>query len=62
MLYDRRPLLTMVADKVRVRDYVAAKIGARHLTTVYQICTSPEEITYDRLPRQLSSKPAMAPR
>ncbi len=55
-LYDRRPLLTMVADKARVRDHVAAKIGAQHLTAVYQICASPEEIAYDRLPRQFVIK------
>ncbi len=55
-LYDRRPLLTMVADKVGVRDYVAAKIGAQQLTTVCQICASPEEITYDRLPREFVIK------
>jgi hypothetical protein len=55
-LYDRRPLLTMVADRVRVREYIAEKVGAEHLTKIYQICCSPLEIDYGRLPAQFVVK------
>jgi len=55
-LYDRRPLLAMAADKLRVRDYVAAQIGAKYLTELYQVCNSPNEIDYDQLPSQFVIK------
>jgi hypothetical protein len=49
-LYDRRPILTQVADKIKVRDYVKSRIGSNYLTEVYQIAQTPEEINWDRLP------------
>jgi len=55
-LYDRRPLLTMVADRVRVREYIAGRVGTDYLTRIYQICLSPLEIDYERLPSQFVVK------
>jgi hypothetical protein len=35
ILYDRRPILTRLADKLQARDYVAERIGQGHLTELY---------------------------
>jgi hypothetical protein len=59
-LYDRRTCLTLVADKVRVRDYIAEKIGDAYLTVIYQICRSPEEIDFARLPSRFVVKASHA--
>ncbi len=50
MLYDRRPILTVFADKIRVRDYVAERVGEKYLTTIYQVAQTPEEINWLKLP------------
>jgi len=50
MLYDRRPILTLFADKIRVRDYVASRVGKKYLTTIYQIAETPEKIDWLSLP------------
>jgi len=56
MLHDRRPLLTRMADKVQARDYVAEKIGAQFLSRVYQICSSADDIDWQRLPQSFVIK------
>jgi hypothetical protein len=56
MLYDRRPLLTRIADKVQARGYVAETIGPQYLTQVYQICDSVQEIDWPRLPERFVIK------
>ena len=56
ILYDRRPLLTRIADKVQVRDYVAEKIGAEYLTRLYQTCRSANEIDWESLPERFAIK------
>ena len=50
MLYDRRPILTLFADKIRVRDYVAERVGEKYLTKICQITQNPEEIDWQSLP------------
>jgi hypothetical protein len=50
MIHDRRPVLTELADKLRARDYVAERIGADYLPTLYQACRSPGEIAWETLP------------
>jgi len=56
ILNDRRPLLTQLADKVMVRDYVAKRIGPELLSEVYQICGAVDQIQWDRLPQDFAIK------
>jgi hypothetical protein len=50
MLFDRRAILTQVADKAAVRDYVEARLGRHLLPERYYITTDPDTIPFDRLP------------
>jgi len=56
ILFDRRPLLTLVADKIRVRDYVKQRVGDACLTRLYQTCRTPQEIDWSALPRRFIVK------
>jgi hypothetical protein len=56
MLYDRRPGLSILADKVAVRDVIAERVGAAHLTTLYQVRERPEAIRWSELPREFVCK------
>ncbi len=49
-LHDRQPLYPILADKVRVRDYVAQKLGKDCLIPLAGIWDSPEDIDFDALP------------
>jgi len=55
-LYDRRPILTQIADKIKVRNFVEARIGSEYLQQIYQIAKRPEEIDWDRLPSKFVIK------
>lgn len=56
MLKDRRPLLTLFADKVAVRDHVARVIGPEYLTTCYATAADPMEVDPASLPREYTAK------
>jgi hypothetical protein len=56
ILYDRRPILTRLADKLQAREYVAERIGRDYLTELYQVCQSPREIDWQKLPRRFVIK------
>jgi len=56
MIHDRRPVLTRLADKLRARDYVAERIGREYLTQLYQVCRSPKEIDWQKLPERFAIK------
>jgi teichuronopeptide biosynthesis TupA-like protein len=56
ILYDRRPILTRLQDKLQARDYVALRIGAGYLTELYHVCRSPAEIEWLKLPRRFVIK------
>ena len=56
ILYDRRPILTRLQDKLQARDYVAQQIGAGYLTELYQVCESPREIDWQKLPQRFVIK------
>jgi hypothetical protein len=58
MAYDRRPQLTMLADKVAVREYVAERAGAQYLTHVYAVMEPGDRVPWDKLPRQFVGKAA----
>lgn len=50
MLYDRSPQLTLLCDKLRVRDYVTRKVGADCLVPLFWTGNAPDQIPFDRLP------------
>jgi hypothetical protein len=49
-LYDRRPLFTLVADKYRVRYFVAQRVGPHILTDLLYVTRDPATIPFNRLP------------
>jgi hypothetical protein len=56
MAFDRNPLLTTIADKVAVRDYVAQKVGPSILSKKLGVFTSLESVNRDELPRNFVVK------
>lgn len=50
MLYNRDPLLTLVSDKLRVRDYVSEKIGTDYLVPLLWHGEYPDGIPFTKLP------------
>jgi hypothetical protein len=48
-LYDRDPLHRIVADKVAVRDYVAARVGRDYLVPLLGVFKRPEDIPWAEL-------------
>lgn len=50
MRYDRRPVMTQLADKYAVREYVAKKIGPEFLKDIYGVWDNPSAIDFKRLP------------
>lgn len=55
-LHNRSPKLTMVMDKLCVRDYVAEKVGSEYLIPLLWSGEKPEEIPYDDLPHNFVIK------
>jgi hypothetical protein len=60
MVFDRRPLITMFADKWTVREYVAERVGALVLNEVYQVVDDPRNIDFSSLPNRFVVKPTHA--
>ena len=55
-LFDRRPLLTTLADKYAVRQYVRERVGNAHLPQVYLVSDDPREIDLAVLPDRFAVK------
>ena len=55
-LHDRKAIYTIMVDKVKVRDYVANKIGAQYLIPSLGVWDDPEKIDFDALPNQFVLK------
>jgi hypothetical protein len=55
-VFYENPLLTVCADKYRVREYVEEKISADLLVPLIGVYDSPEEIDFDILPNQFVMK------
>jgi hypothetical protein len=49
-LFDKDPVLPMITDKVRVRAWVAERIGEQYLIPSLGVYNSPDEIDLDSLP------------
>jgi hypothetical protein len=56
MLHSRNPVLTLISDKYRVRDYVAQKVGPDWLIPLLWSGGRPEDIPYDQLPNEFVVK------
>lgn len=56
LLHDRRPVLTLLADKYVVRDYVAAKFDDTILPTLYWVTADPAAIRFESLPNSFIAK------
>lgn len=59
-LFDRNPLITLTADKYRVRQYIREKIGWEaeyHLIPLLFVTDNPETIPFDNLSGQYIIKP-----
>lgn len=52
MARDRRPILTMWADRLAVREYVASKVGTDLLLDVYSRAQSARSLDWQSLPRE----------
>jgi hypothetical protein len=57
MLFDHRPILTRLADKLAARDYVEKRIGPQVLPRLFFTTTNPLEIPLDDLPDRFVVKP-----
>ncbi len=49
-LHDRKPVYTVMADKVRVKEYVAEKIGSQYIIPTLGVWDSPKDIPFRDLP------------
>ena len=59
-IFDRRPILTQFHDKLRVRDYVAERLGDGVLPKLLVATERPETIPFDVLPDKFVVKPSHA--
>lgn len=55
-LYDRKPQYTVMVDKLKVRDYIAERIGEQYLIPLLGVWDDPDEIDFDSLPNQFVLK------
>ena len=60
-LFDRRTMLTEVADKASVRSYVEQRLGPQILPKLYYLTSRPDTIPFDELPDRFVVKPTTAP-
>lgn len=56
ILHDRNPLIALTADKLAVRDYVAAKVGAEILVPLLGVYERAADIPWESLPDRFALK------
>jgi len=56
-IFNRNPQYTNLADKCKVRDYVAKKIGSQYLTNYLGVYSKSSEINWRELPSKFVLKP-----
>ena len=49
-LFDRRPEYTIMVDKVKAKEYVAAKLGEEYIIPTLGVWDDPDQIDFDALP------------
>jgi len=57
ILFDRRTVLTQIANKAGVRSYVEQRLGPQLLPKLYYLTKCPETIPFDDLPDRFVVKP-----
>lgn len=55
-LFYHNPLYTTLVDKYAVKDYVAERIGEKHIIKTLAVYDSAEEINFNNLPNQFVLK------
>lgn len=55
-LYDRNPIRSLLSDKLRVREWVASKIGDKYLIPLLGFWDSADEIDFSALPKSFVLK------
>lgn len=55
-LYDHNPLYTVLADKIKAKEYVASKIGEQYVVPTYGVYDSFENIDFSVLPNKFVIK------
>ncbi len=55
--FDRRAVLTQLADKAAVRSYVERRLGPQFLPKLYHLTSRPDTIPFDELPDRFVVKP-----
>lgn len=55
-LYNHRPEYTTMADKVKVKQYVAERIGEQYVVPLLGVWDRPEDIEWDKLPEKFVLK------
>jgi hypothetical protein len=60
ILFDRRPLLTQLADKAEARSYVESRLGPEILPKLHSLTANPDTIPFDALPDKFVVKPTHA--
>jgi hypothetical protein len=57
ILFDRRPILAQLEDKLTARSFVEAQLGPGILPQLYYLTNRPETIAFDKLPEKFVVKP-----
>jgi hypothetical protein len=52
-LYDRKKIYTIMADKIRMKDFVSERIGDEYVVPIINQWNSPKEIDFSELPPPL---------
>lgn len=55
-LYNRKPEYTIMADKIKAKEWVAERIGAEYIIPTLGVWDDPEDIDFDKLPNQFVLK------
>ena len=55
-IYDRKPIYTMMVDKILMKEYVSDRIGSGHVVPLLGVWDSPDLIDFDSLPEQFVLK------
>ena len=55
-LYNRKPLYTIMVDKVKAKEYVANKIGKQYIIPTLGIWENPDDIDFSKLPNRFVIK------
>ena len=55
-LYNRQPEYTILADKVKAKEWVAARIGEEYIIPTLGVWDNPDDIDFDALPNQFVLK------